>query len=320
MNEIASPIIATHSLTRDFKGTRAVNELDLDIQSGALFGLVGPDGAGKTTTLRLLAGLLNITEGSAAVAGFDLGSQAETIKPHIGYMAQQFSLYAELSVVENLQFFSDLYDVPSKELKERTERLLEFAGLTEFKERRAGHLSGGMQKKLALACTLIHQPKILLLDEPTTGVDPISRREFWNILTELHLQGTTIIVSTPYMDEADRCSLVGLMYEGKMMVIDTPKAIRSRIEGDLIQIYPEDWQAAYDLVIDLPGVNEVQTYGEALHLLVDSGKIRLPQIESALKDNNLEFTNARIAPARMEEAFISLISQLDLEQIDKKEN
>ncbi len=319
MNEITSPIIATQSLTRDFKETRAVNALNLDIHPGKLFGLIGPDGAGKTTTLRLLAGLLSITEGSAIIAGFDLGSQAEAIKPHIGYMAQQFSLYAELSVLENLQFFSDLYDVPPKELRERTERLLEFAGLTEFKERRARHLSGGMQKKLALACTLIHQPKILLLDEPTTGVDPISRREFWNILTELHLQGTTIIVSTPYMDEADRCSLVGLMYEGEMMIIDTPTAIRSGIEGDLIQIYPQDWQAAHDLIIELPGINEVQTYGEALHLLVDSGKKQLPQIKQVLEKNDIGYTNARIAPARMEEAFISLISQLDQERTDIEE-
>jgi ABC-2 type transport system ATP-binding protein len=176
-----------------------------------------------------------------------------------------------------------------------------------------------MQKKLALACTLIHQPEILLLDEPTTGVDPISRREFWNILTELHLQGTTIIVSTPYMDEADRCSLVGLMYEGEMMVIDTPKEIRSRIEGDLIQIYTEDWQAAHDLIIELPGVNEVQTYGEALHILVDSGKERLPMIERSLKENDIGYTNTRIAPARMEEAFISLISRLDQERNSKEE-
>lgn len=319
MNDKTSPIIATQSLTRDFKGTRAVNALDLDIPSGALFGLVGPDGAGKTTTLRLLAGLLYITDGTATVIGFDLATQVESIKPHIGYMAQQFSLYAELSVVENLQFFSDLYDVPSKELKERTERLLEFAGLTEFKERRAGHLSGGMQKKLALACTLIHQPEILLLDEPTTGVDPISRREFWNILTELHLQGTTIIVSTPYMDEADRCSLVGLMYEGEMMIIDTPKEILAQIEGELIQIYPEDWQAAHDLIIKLPGVSEVQTYGEALHILVDSGKEQLPIIEQSLFENDIGYTNARIAPTRMEEAFISLIGRLDQERNSKEE-
>jgi ABC-2 type transport system ATP-binding protein len=180
------PIILTQSLTRDFKKTRAVDSLDLSIQPGELFGLVGPDGAGKTTTIRLLAGLLDISSGSAKVAGYDLARQTEAIKSKIGYMAQQFSLYSELTVVENLLFFSDLYDVERAELQERMERLLGFAGLTEFKDRRADHLSGGMQKKLALACTLIHQPEILLLDEPTTGVDPISRREFWNILTDLH--------------------------------------------------------------------------------------------------------------------------------------
>jgi ABC-2 type transport system ATP-binding protein len=319
MKEHIHHIIVTQSLTRDFKETRAVKALDLKIKQGELFGLVGPDGAGKTTILRLLAGLLQITEGQASVAGFDLGSQAEAIKPHIGYMSQQFSLYAELTVIENLQFFSDLYDIPPKQSHDRTDRLLDFAGLTDFQKRRAGHLSGGMQKKLALACTLLHQPKILLLDEPTTGVDPISRREFWNILTELHITGTTIIVSTPYMDEADRCSQVGLMYEGEMMIIDAPGKIRSRINGELIQVYPDDWQAAHDLILKIPGISEIQTYGEALHILVDSGKKQLPIIEQSLQKSGINYTNARIAPARMEEAFISLIRKLDQERTVKEE-
>ena len=311
-----SLIIETRDLSRNFKDVQAVSALNISIQPGELFGLVGPDGAGKTTTLRLLAGLLDITEGSATIVGFDLGSQAEAIKPHIGYMAQEFSLYGELSVLENLRFFSDLFDVPKKELKERTERLLSFAGLQDFKSRRAAQLSGGMQKKLALACTLIHQPEILLLDEPTPGVDPISRREFWNILTELHLQGTTIMVSTPYMDEADRCSRVGLMYAGELVICDAPRKIRAMIKGDLIQVYPQDWQAAHNLIAGMEGVQEVQTYGEALHILVDSGKKRLPQIEKALKKNEIQYKSARVAPARMEEAFISLISQMDRKQTE----
>lgn len=304
-------IIETNGLTRRFKENRAVDGLDLSIASGELFGLVGPDGAGKTTTLRLLAGLLDITEGSASVAGFDLTSQAEAIKAQIGYMAQEFSLYAKLSVLENLTFFAELYDVGKAERKERTERLLEFAGLTEFKERRAVHLSGGMQKKLALACTLIHQPPILLLDEPTTGVDPVSRREFWDILTDLHLEGTTIVVSTPYMDEADRCSRVGLMYAGNLVICDSPTRIRQQVEGELIEIYPQEWQAVGDLVSSLPGVLELQTYGQALHLLVDSGGKRLPQIKKALKKHDLAITGARLAPIRMEEAFISLIRRME---------
>jgi ABC-2 type transport system ATP-binding protein len=307
----SSYIIETEGLTRDYKSTRAVNALDLAIQPGELFGLVGPDGAGKTTTLRLLAGLLNITDGSATMAGYDLKSQAEAIKPQIGYMAQQFSLYAELTVLENLQFFAEIFDVNKEDLAERTGHLLKFAGLTEFIDRRAAHLSGGMQKKLALACTLIHKPEILLLDEPTTGVDPISRREFWNILTDLHLEGTTILVSTPYMDEADRCSRVGLMYAGRMVVCDSPKSIRGRIQAELVELYPHDWQSAYELIETLPGVLEVQTYGESLHILVDSGKKRLPQIEKALTKHEILYQSARIAPTRMEEAFISLIRQMD---------
>lgn len=308
---VSSPaIIETHELTRDFKATRAVDSLDVSIHKGELFGLVGPDGAGKTTTLRLLAGLLNITSGSASLAGFDLAHQAEAIKPHVGYMAQQFSLYAELTVLENLHFFADIFDVNPADLANRTERLLSFAGLIEFKPRRAQDLSGGMQKKLALACTLIHQPEILLLDEPTTGVDPISRREFWDILTELYLDGTTIVVSTPYMDEADRCSRVGLMYAGHLVVCDTPKRIRGRLEGEIIELQPNDWQSARKFVASLPGVREVQTYGESLHLLVDSGKKRLPQIKKALGEHHLGYRNARLAPARMEEAFISLIRKM----------
>jgi ABC-2 type transport system ATP-binding protein len=307
----ATSVIETRDLTRDFKSTRAVDALSLSIAPGELFGLVGPDGAGKTTTLRLLAGLLSVTDGSGTILGLDLGRQPEAIKPHVGYMAQQFSLYAELSVLENLRFFADLFDVSPHDLAERTERLLDFAGLVDFKDRRAAHLSGGMQKKLALACTLIHQPEILLLDEPTTGVDPVSRREFWNILTELHLADTTILVSTPYMDEADRCSRVGLMYAGRLVECDTPQNIRQRLEGDVVEVQLDDWQVARDVLDGLPGVHEVQTYGETLHLLVDSGKQRLPEVEKALKKAGVGCRGIRIAPARMEEAFISLIRQME---------
>ena len=309
--EESEPIINSHALARVFKDTRAVDSLDVSIKAGELFGLVGPDGAGKTTTLRLFAGLLKITDGSATIAGFDLKSQPESIKARIGYMAQQFSLYAELSVLENLKFFAEIYDVDPRVLDERAGRLLDFAGLTEFKDRRAAHLSGGMQKKLALACTLIHQPPILLLDEPTTGVDPISRREFWNILSDLHGGGTTIIVSTPYMDEADRCSRVGLMYEGKMVICAPPQDIRAQIKGEVIEILPVGWQAAHDLIEDMPGVLEVQTYGEALHVLVDSAEKRMPEIEQGLDAHGIQYHGIRLATVRMEEAFISLISQME---------
>ena len=304
-------IIQTQGLTRNFKKTCAVDGLDLSIGKGELFGLVGPDGAGKTTTLRLLAGLLDLNGGEATVAGFNLRKEHESIKKEIGYMAQQFSLYAELTVLENLRFFAEIYDVPSEEIAERTENLLQFARLTEFTERRAAHLSGGMQKKLALACTLIHEPKILLLDEPTTGVDPISRREFWDILTNLHLNGTTIIVSTPYMDEADRCSRVGLIYEGKLVICDSPRKIKNELSGEMVEFLTDDWQKAKKIVGKLPGVLEAQTYGEALHLLVDNGEKRLAEITRALTKEGIKFRGARIAPVRMEEAFISLIQRLE---------
>jgi len=314
----STPIIETEDLSRDFKHTRAVNSLDLEVQPGELFGLVGPDGAGKTTALRLLAGLLYITEGSATVTGFDLKTESESIKARVGYMAQEFNLYGELTVAENLRFFSELYDVEPTVIHERTERLLDFAGLTEFTGRRASQLSGGMKKKLALACTLIHEPPLLLLDEPTTGVDPISRREFWDILTELYLGGTTIVVSTPYMDEADRCSRVGLMYEGKMIVCDTPQNIRGQIEGDLIELKSADWRRAKGILQNVPGVIEIQTYGEALHILVDSEEKRLATIEKTLAKNDVTYRGLRRAPIRMEEAFLSLISHMNVEQREEE--
>ncbi|MFN2110341.1 MAG: ATP-binding cassette domain-containing protein [Anaerolineae bacterium] len=311
-----SPIIEAHDLTRDFKKmgrkrTRAVDALNLEIQPGELFGLVGPDGAGKTTTLRLLAGLLNITDGSAQVAGYDLARHAEAVKPRIGYMAQRFSLYGELSVLENLDFFSELYDVQVKGLAERKAKLLAFAGLTEFQDRRAKYLSGGMKKKLALACTLIHQPEILLLDEPTTGVDPVSRREFWDILTNLYLEGTTIVVSTPYMDEADRCSRVSLMYAGRLVICAAPREIRQQVHGDLIEIRPDDWQAVRTLLEARPGVLEVQTYGDVLHVLVESADQAMPEIKTALNEHGLAYRSIRRTTPRMEEAFISLIHHLE---------
>jgi ABC-2 type transport system ATP-binding protein len=310
------PIIQATGLTRLYKEVRAVSGLTFSVQPGELFGLVGPDGAGKTTALRLLAGLLSISDGDASVAGLDLKTNSEAVKNKIGYMAQEFSLYAELTVVENLRFFADIYDVPINQLDSRMESLLQFANLTEFKSRRADKLSGGMQKKLALACCLIHDPEILLLDEPTTGVDPISRREFWTILNELHLKGSTIVVSTPYMDEADRCSQIGLMYQSEMIMHASPKEIREQIHGEVVVILPEDWKAAAELVGSLEGVKEVQTYGEAIHLIVDHAEKRIPQLRKALKKAGVIHNGLRAAPPRMEEAFISLIGRMEEARVD----
>ena len=304
-------MIEIANLTRKFKEFSALKGINLSIKKGELFGLVGPDGAGKTTLLRTLAGLLSISEGDAIISGHNLNKEAESVKPLLGYMAQEFSLYGKLSVLENLIFFAEMYDVPSEDQDVRIPKLLEFAGLTEFTNRRAAHLSGGMKKKLALASTLVHRPPVLLLDEPTTGVDPVSRREFWNILNDLHLEGTTIVVSTPYMDEADRCSRVGLMYQGEIVICDTPAVIRNKIDGEIIKIITKDWQIARGILVKLPGVLEVQSYGEALHVLVDSSKKRQAELSRALEKKKLTINEIRTIPPRMEEAFISLIRKMD---------
>jgi ABC-2 type transport system ATP-binding protein len=291
-----------------------VDHLDLEIERGEIFGLVGPDGAGKTTTIRMLAAIMDPSQGHARVAGYDTVKQAEAIKHRIGYMAQQFNLYGDLSVQENLDFFADVFGVRGQERKERIAQLLHFARLTEFTGRRAAHLSGGMKKKLALASSLVHRPEILYLDEPTTGVDPVSRREFWDILSELHIEGVTILVSTPYMDEAERCSRVGLMYQGRLIVCDTPNHVKGLIEGELIELRPVAEERGVGLMrraesalISLAGVVEVQTYGDLLRVFVDNAVLRTPEIKAALAARSIQAKDLRQTHARMEEAFIWLI-------------
>ena len=310
----AAPLIVANNLGRTFGPVTAVAGLNLAIERGAVFGLVGPDGAGKTTTLRLLATILAPTSGSATVAGFDTVAAAQPIKERIGYMAQDFRLYGDLSVQENLDFFADICGVRGPVRRERIERLLHFARLTEFTRRRAGQLSGGMKKKLALACSLVHQPDILLLDEPTTGVDPLARREFWDILSELHLQGATIVVRTPYMDEAERCSAVSLMVEGRLVVSGAPADIKRLVTGEIIEVCPQGAgqgvnliRRAEALVNRLPGVIEVQTYGNLLHIIVENAAAAMPLVAQALTDQGIEPAGLRTTVARMEQAFIWLI-------------
>ncbi|MDY7039373.1 MAG: ABC transporter ATP-binding protein [Chloroflexota bacterium] len=300
-------VIETNDLTRKFKNVTAVDGLNLAIRQGEIFGLVGPDGAGKTTTIRMLAAIMDPTEGWARVVGFDTVKQAEGVKKRIGYMAQRFNLYGDLTVLENLLFFADIFSVRGEERDERVDRLLSFARLTRFKKRRADHLSGGMQKKLALACTLIHKPEVIFLDEPSTGVDPVSRREFWDILTELHLEGVTLFVSTPYMDEAERCSRVGLMFDGQIIVCDKPDRIKGLVEGELLELRPASLRAAERVIAGLPGVLEVQTYGDLLHVFVDEAAQRLPEVKAALAEQKIHMYDCRQTRPRMEEAFISLI-------------
>jgi ABC-2 type transport system ATP-binding protein len=314
-------VIETQSLTKRFKKVTAVDSLDIGIRKGEIFGLLGPDGAGKTTTIRMLCAIMDPSEGSARVAGFDTLRQSEEIKKRIGYMPQQFSLYGDLTVLENLTFFADVFQVGRREREERIARLLGFARLTEFKGRRAAHLSGGMQKKLALACTLIHAPEVIFLDEPTTGVDPVSRREFWDILTELHLEGVTLFVSTPYMDEAERCSRVALMFEGNIIVCDEPERIKGLVEGDLLELRPDRLREASHIIGELPGVLEVQTYGDLLHVFVRDGTAiaeSAAAIREALDRAGIAVLGMRQTRPRMEQAFVSLIrKRLEGRQIEQ---
>ena len=302
-------IIETHNLTKRFRQTVAVDGLNLTVERGEIFGLLGPDGAGKTTTIRLLCALLTPTAGTARVAGFDTVRQGEEIKRRIGYMPQQFSLYGDLTVLENLIFFADVFEVGRRERDERISRLLAFSRLEEFRHRRAAQLSGGMQKKLALACTLIHHPEILFLDEPTTGVDPVSRREFWEILTELHLEGVTLFVSTPYMDEAERCSRVALMLDGQVIACDTPDRIREQVTGHLLELRPDRLREAARVLQEVPGVLEVQVYGDRLHVFVEDPQAGASAIRNALARAGIRTEGLRPTRPRMEQAFISLIKR-----------
>jgi ABC-2 type transport system ATP-binding protein len=302
-------VIETHNLGRAFKNVKAVDGINLHIDRGEIFGLVGPDGAGKTTMIRLLVAILDPTEGWAEVSGFDTVKQPEAIKQRIGYMAQRFNLYGDLSVWENLNFFADVFEMSGSARRERIEMLLDFARLAEFRHRRAAHLSGGMQKKLALACTLIHTPDIIFLDEPTTGVDPVSRREFWNILTDLHLQGITLVATTPYMDEAERCSRVGMMYQGQLVICDNPENIKGMVPGKLMALRTTDMRRSQALLCGLQDVLEVQTYGNQLRLFVADAPGTTGRLKTTLSTAGIDILDMRQAQPRMEEAFISLISR-----------
>jgi ABC-2 type transport system ATP-binding protein len=285
-----------------------VDGVDLEVGSGEIFGLVGPDGAGKTTTIRMLCGVLQPTGGEAQVAGFDVLRQPEEVKRRIGYMPQRFSLYGDLTVSENLAFFANIYHVSSAERREREQDLLEFSRLAPFRKRLAQHLSGGMKQKLALACTLIHTPKVLFLDEPTTGVDPVSRRDFWAILYSLLKQGVTIFVSTPYMDEAERCTRVALMDKGRVLLCDTPEALKGRMQGDLLEIVAKPQRKAKEILSQMPEVLGVQVFGERLHVWVTEGERSGALIEQRLAAEQVTVTNIRPIPPGLEDVFVSVVS------------
>lgn len=311
MSEFA---IFADGLVKRFKSRKgwvtAIDHLSLRVRPGETYGLIGPDGAGKTTTIRVVLGLLTRTQGESSILGLDSMRDTYQIRERIGYIAQQFVLPTDLTVMENMLFFAKIQGVESDRQKKRISDLLAFAGLTNFTGRLAGQLSGGMKKKLALACSLIHEPQVVLLDEPTLGVDPVSRREFWNLLGNLRVEkGVTVFVCTPYMDEAERCTRVGLMYAGKLIADDVPANVKKMVVGELLEIAPSDFISARNLVASLDCVREFQTYGDKLHVFVDDAVRRRSEIEAALASHGIGHDEIRKIEVRMEEAFISLIRQ-----------
>ncbi len=301
----------------------AVDGVDLQVKQGETFGLIGPDGAGKTTAIRVILGLLTRTAGASSILGYDSMRDTYPIRERVGYIAQQFTLPPDMTVMENMRFFANVQGVSRRDQRQRIPQLLEFAGLSRFTGRLAGQLSGGMKKKLALACSLIHEPQVIMLDEPTLGVDPVSRREFWDLLGSLRANPSTprgekevtILICTPYMDEAERCTRVGLMYKGQLIACDTPRAVKALVPGRLLEFTPSDFERAGPLVTELEGVLAVQTYGLMLHVFVDDPVRRQPEIEAALAAHRITWTGMREIEARMEEAFISLVrKQSQVEQ------
>ncbi|MCJ7525442.1 MAG: ABC transporter ATP-binding protein [Candidatus Aminicenantes bacterium] len=279
----------------------AVAGVNYHVNRGEMFGLVGPDGAGKTTTIRMLVGLLVPESGSAEILGFDLLKQKNLIKNEIGYLSQKFSLYGDLTVDENVEFFADIHGV--KHFSDRRNELLEFTRLTPFRDRLADKLSGGMKQKLALACTLIHKPKIIFLDEPTTGVDPVSRRDFWKILSNLLKEGITIFMSTPYLDEAERCNRVALMDKGKIISCDTPQNVKDSMNMQILEIVCAPVRAAYNLIKSSTGF-EVQMYGDRLNIAIAAYETDYALISQLFAENSIAEISKRMIPPSLENVFI----------------
>ncbi|MEW6386910.1 MAG: ABC transporter ATP-binding protein [Thermodesulfobacteriota bacterium] len=301
--------ILAQGLTKRFGDLTAVDHLDLEVSPGEAFALVGPDGAGKTTTMRLLTGIMDADGGQARVLGFDTSREAEKLKKHLGYMPQRFGLYDDLTVAENLAFYADLHRVSREVHQKRGEELLEFANLAPFQSRLAAHLSGGMRQKLGLVCALIHTPQVLFLDEPTFGVDPISRREFWQILYQLLQTGITIFVSTAYMDEAERAHRVGLLDEGKLLAVDTPDALKAAFQGDLLEVRGPDLRAVRRLLAGQPLVLQTLARGDSLRLTVANREEALPRLTAAFKGAGLPEMQITPAEPGLEDFFVQLVSR-----------
>ncbi len=301
-------MIVLDRLTKRYGATQAVNELSLTVERGEMFGLIGPDGAGKTTTIRIICGLQRPDGGTVRVLGLDPRRDHRAITNAVGYLSQQFSLYGDLSVDENIAFFAEIHGV--RDYGAARDRLLDLTGLTPFRARLAQQLSGGMKQKLALACTLVHEPTLILLDEPTTGVDPVSRREFWKLLAEFLSRGVTIVMATPYLDEAERCSRVALLHDGRLLALDQPKTLREALPGRVAELIAADRRGAAERLERMPGVLGVQLFGERAHVRFDPAIIPDPaNLSARLGAEGFVVESARGIPASLEDVFIARLGE-----------
>jgi len=300
--------IRTEGLTKSFPGVRAVDALSIDVRAGEIFGLVGPDGAGKTTTLRMLAGIMPPDAGTAMVGGCNVVRDPEGAKHALSYMPQRFGLYEDLTVDENIRFYADLFGVKRGEREERSAELLRAAGMAEFRKRLAGKLSGGMKQKLGLVCALIHRPKVILLDEPTTGVDPVSRRDFWRILYGLVTEGVAILTSTAYLDEAERCHRVALLHQGRLLFCDTPANLKAKLGKDVLSVTSPEPRRVRGVLENAAGISSLVLRGDGLHVVVDSAERRIPEFAVLLKQAQVSFDPIqRVAPT-IEDLFVDAVS------------
>jgi ABC-2 type transport system ATP-binding protein len=301
--------IQTKDLTKRFGSLTAVKNLSLEVKTGEIFGLVGPDASGKTTTLRMLCGILPPDDGEAMVAGCDIRREAEPLKEKVGYLPQRFGLYGDLTVLENIDFYADLYQVSRKVRRERVERLLRFANLEPFGDRKAQDLSGGMKQKLGLICALIHTPQILFLDEPTTGVDPLSRRDFWIILYDLLKEGVTILFSTSYLDEAERCNRISMIYEGELLIADTPSAVKAQMKGTILDLRTENNPRSVKILEGVELLRGLVLSGDKIHVLVEDPQEGERAIREVMKREGIQIVGLMAVRPSLEDAFVSFVRE-----------
>ena len=300
--------ITLDRVTKRYGETTAVNELSFSVERGEMFGLIGPDGAGKTTTIRLICGLLPANAGTLRVLDLHPVRDHRRLTDSVGYLSQRFSLYGDLSVDENIAFFAEIHGV--RDYAARRNRLLEMTQLAPFRTRLAERLSGGMKQKLALSCTLVHEPELIVLDEPTTGVDPVSRREFWKLLSEFLSQGITIVMATPYLDEAERCTRVALLHEGRLLALDRPAALRAALHGSLYEVIVHEHRRAADVLRQVPDVLDVQMFGERAHVrTARDDREAAARIEAALRAAGLAVESIRPIQTSLEDVFIARLEE-----------